>query len=117
MRRGLLALVLVLVATAAAHAAVGDTVIFKDTDFDTSDTLDLAASAGTENICQTVDHSDTIKLCTYDGTNETCGETLTDPQVGRPVFLRNTETERYRIKPGTGAANNALIWVRCVRVK
>lgn len=116
MKRFLLALLLVLTLAPAASAAVGDTVVFKDTDFDTADTLDLAAASGEENICQSIDHTDNIDLYAYDGTADKLVRSYTGTGL-EPVFLRTTTTERWRIKAGTGAANNAYLRVVCVRTK
>lgn len=116
MCRGLLAVVLILVATAAHATSVGDTIVFVDTDFDTADTLDLAAASSTENICQTIDHTDNIDLYAYDGTADKLVRSYTGVGL-EAVFLRVTATERYRVKSGTGGANNAYLRVICVRVK
>ncbi len=115
-RAFLILLLALLCAPAITHAAVGDTVVFKDTDFDTIDVLDLAAAAGTENICQTIDHTDNIDLYAYDGTADKLVRSYTGTGL-EAVFLRTTETERWRIKAGTGAANNAYLRVVCVRTK
>lgn len=96
--------------------AAGDTVVVKDVDFDTTDALDLAAATGVEVVYQTIDHSDAIDVYAYDGTAE--AKVLSFASFGvEPVFLRVTETERYRIKPGSGAANNAYLRATGVQVK
>lgn len=88
--------------------AVGSYIDVKDVDFDTADTLDMAASAGEEWLYQGIDHTDNIDLYAYDGSNEKLVRSYTGSAIEQ-VLLRVTETERYRIHAGTGAANNAYV--------
>lgn len=114
--RALGGLAVLLLVPTLSWAAVGDHVIFKDVDFDTTDTLDLAAPAGQELICGIIDHTDAIEVCSWDGTVEGACRPYSGNSI-EPVYLPATETERYRIKAGSGAVNNKYVRAVCVRSK
>lgn len=107
--------VLVLNPVSPGLVFVGPYISAKDTDFDTGQTLDLAATSGQTWCYYAIDHTDNIDLYAYDGTADKLVRSYTGTGL-ESVFLLVTDSERYRIKPGTGAADNAYLRAWGVRL-
>lgn len=119
--RWLLGLLFVVVgwpALAWGQPAIGGMKTFKDVDFDTADTLDLVAESSVEYLCNTMDHTNNVDLYAYDGTNDKLVQSYTGTGLVQWYpGLRVGDSERWRVKAGTGAANDAYLRVTCSRQK